>query len=120
GRPPTLSTSTQAPYSSLDRRCASGGAAEHVSKVVVDRVQVLRLGIDRGHLDDEAVADDAIAERLLHRVRAVPGEMHRLAVARTHPRALHLVGRSREMLDRIGLDQLPKQVAPRRAKFGRR
>ena len=87
---------------------------QHVAKVVVDRVQVLRLGVDRRHLDDEAVADHAIAERRLRRVAGVPGEVHGLPVARLHPRALRLGQRGREMLDRIELDHLPQQVALRR------
>src|SRR5262245_4756496 len=57
-------------------------APEHVGEVVVDRVQMLRGGVDGTHLDHEAVADHAITERLFRRIRAVPGKVHGLAVAR--------------------------------------
>ena len=97
---------------------ARAHASQHVAEVVVDRVQVQRLGVDGAHLDDEAVGDQAVAERLLGRVRAVPGEMHGLAVALAHARPLGGGERRRQMLDRIGLDQLPQQVALRRGQVG--
>src|SRR5262245_43912944 len=92
--------------------------AEHVAEVVVDRVQVLGLGIDRAHLDDEAIGDHAIAERLFGGVGAVPGEMHGLAVAAAHARPLRGGEGRRHMLDRKRLDQPPQEVALRRGEIG--
>ena len=42
----------------------SRSTSEYVGEIVVDRMQVLRGGVDRSHLDHESVANDSIAERL--------------------------------------------------------
>src|SRR5215218_5879032 len=60
--------------------CRSTGPPEHVSEVVIDRVQVLRGGVDRSHLDPETIADHAVAERLLGHIRSIPREMHRRGI----------------------------------------
>ena len=70
------------------RDCRSDRAAEHGGEVMVDGVQVLRGRIHRPELDDEAVCRSHGSRTPFRRVRPVPGEMHGLAVARSHPRAL--------------------------------
>ena len=89
-----------------------------LARSMVNRVQVLRGGVHRAQLDDEAVCDHTVAERLFRRVRPVPGEMHGLAVAGPHPRALGGGESRRQVLDRVGLDQLPQRgrAAPRSAR----
>src|ERR1044072_999857 len=77
------------------------GAPEHVAEVVVDRVQMLRGLVDGPHLDHEAVADEAITERLLDRVRAVPGEVNRIGIAAAPPRLLR-GGKVRSEERRVG------------------
>ena len=68
----------------------SSNAAEHVAKTMIDRMQVLRRRIDRAQLDHKTVANDAITERAFGRVRSIPGEMYRLAVASAHAGLLRL------------------------------
>ena len=98
----------------------SGAAPEQVAEVVIDGVQVLRGAVHRAHLDHEHVADHAIAERPLRRVGAVPGEVRGIAVAGRDARTLGGGKRGRQVLDRVGLDQLPQQVALRRGSRRRR
>src|SRR6185436_11540089 len=59
--------------------CGLRRPPQHVAEVVVDGVQVLRGGVDRAEFYHEAIADDAVAERLLGLIRSVPGEVHCLA-----------------------------------------
>src|SRR5262245_2150812 len=61
---------------------------EHIAEIVIDRVQELRRRIHRSELDDKAVADHPVAERPFRRVRAIPREVDRLAVALAYARLL--------------------------------